>query len=61
MILGVTFLLPPSLGRTGKREHKVTPRIVPLSVYVLAVVTNNVETAIYIDVYIHIITCISYL
>ena len=37
-ILGVTF-------ETGRVGQKVTPKIVPFSVSVLAVVTNKVETS----------------
>ena len=62
-ILGVTLFHPPHLAEQGGEETRVTPRIVPFSVSVLAVVTHKVETphaclslslSLYINIYIYI-------
>ena len=45
-ILGVTFVSPPHfLGKMGQggEDTKITPKIVPFSASVLAVVTNNIN------------------
>ena len=39
-VLGVTIVSPPHLAEQGGEEKTVTPRIVPFSVSVLAVVTK---------------------
>ena len=47
--LGVTFVSSPHIWKSmgqGGEEQQVTPKIVPLSISVFAVVANNVETAL---------------